>query len=60
MAKRVGGKIFVKPDSLDRFFENVATADIEYFETQSEARSHFHERTTYKPTYGFTILNSSP
>jgi len=47
--RRVGGKIFVTIDSLNRFFENVASADVEYFEKQSETKSNFQERTIYKP-----------
>jgi hypothetical protein len=47
--RRVGGKIFVTIDSLNRFFENVAGADVEYFEKQSEAKSNFQERTIDKP-----------
>jgi hypothetical protein len=48
--KRVGGKIFVTLNSLDRFFGNVAAADIEHFERQSQAESHFRERTIRKPS----------
>ena len=46
---RVGGKIFVTIESLSRFFENVAAADIEYFEKQSEEKSHLHEQHKNKP-----------
>jgi len=47
--RRVGGKIFVTINSLDRFFENLANADVDYFEKQSEEQSHFHKQTIYKP-----------
>ena len=46
---RVGGKIFVTSDSLNRFFKKVASADIEYFEKQSEAASSRSECKIHKP-----------
>ncbi|MBL7147094.1 MAG: DUF1580 domain-containing protein [Phycisphaerae bacterium] len=46
---RVGGKIYVTLDSLNRFFKKVASADMEYFEKQSEARSHLSEYRIRKP-----------